>query len=727
MGWFDSQIRERISNNNQQLQKAYWHLASVVMKTGKETFADTQKAQNQGALTQICRYFHIEVLPVPDNIVNLDEQMEYLFRPSGIMRRRIKLTGAWWKDCYGPILAEKKDGQVVALLQGAGDHYYYQNVEGGVKNRIDAVSAKEFCEEAVCFYRPLPQKELTQKDLFIFLMQSITRQDKVYMRISALAIMLLGLIVPKATTFLLENILPSGQSVMVLSIGVLLVGTAISKFLFSIVKEMMRGRVEQKMKVELQSAVFARILNLPVKFFKDYSAGELSERVIALSSVCTIFCEILLGSGMTALFSLGYLIQIVSIAPVMFLPSLVILAVQLLIAGIGVYGRLTVTTMKLESSTKVQGIVYEIYSGIQKIKLVGCEERAFAKWAEKYQAEAGANYNPPFAFKIQNALSPVITILGTILLYAVAASHSLSASQYVAFNTSYGMVSGAILSLTSVATMISALRPVMNLADPILKAKPEVSEEKEIVKRIKGNIELNNVSFRYTEDGPWIIDNLNLKIRSGQYVAIVGTTGCGKSTLMRLMMGFETPKSGAVYYDGKDIQKLDQKSLRQQIGVVMQNGKLFSGDIFSNITISAPQLGLKEAWEAAEMAGVADDIRNMPMGMNTILSEGSGGISGGQKQRLMIARAIVSKPKVLMFDEATSALDNITQKQVSDSLNSMKSTRIVIAHRLSTIKECDRIIVLDKGHIIEDGTYESLSKAGGFFSELVARQKIDSE
>ena len=568
---------------------------------------------------------------------------------------------------------------------------------------------------------------MTQKDLFIFLMQSITRQDKVYMRISALAIMLLGLIVPKATTFLLENILPSGQSVMVLSIGVLLVGTAISKFLFSIVKEMMRGRVEQKMKVELQSAVFARILNLPVKFFKDYSAGELSERVIALSSVCTIFCEILLGSGMTALFSLGYLIQIVSIAPVMFLPSLVILAVQLLIAGIGVYGRLTVTTMKLESSTKVQGIVYEIYSGIQKIKLVGCEERAFAKWAEKYQAEAGANYNPPFAFKIQNALSPVITILGTILLYAVAASHSLSASQYVAFNTSYGMVSGAILSLTSVATMISALRPVMNLADPILKAKPEVSEEKEIVKRIKGNIELNNVSFRYTEDGPWIIDNLNLKIRSGQYVAIVGTTGCGKSTLMRLMMGFETPKSGAVYYDGKDIQKLDQKSLRQQIGVVMQNGKLFSGDIFSNITISAPQLGLKEAWEAAEMAGVADDIRNMPMGMNTILSEGSGGISGGQKQRLMIARAIVSKPKVLMFDEATSALDNITQKQVSDSLNSMKSTRIVIAHRLSTIKECDRIIVLDKGHIIEDGTYESLSKAGGFFSELVARQKIDSE
>lgn len=309
------------------------------------------------------------------------------------------------------------------------------------------------------------------------------------------------------------------------------------------------------------------------------------------------------------------------------------------------------------------------------------------------------------------------------MLFAVAANKSLSVPQYAAFNTSFGMVSGAILELTSVAAMISALRPIMDLAEPILKAKPEVCEERQIVKKVKGSIELNNISFRYTDDGPWIIDHLNLKIPRGQYLAIVGTTGCGKTTLMRLMMGFETPKSGAVYYDGKDIQKLDQKSLRQQIGVVMQNGKLFNGDIFSNITISAPQLGLKEAWEAAEMAGVADDIRNMPMGMHTILSEGSGGISGGQRQRLMIARAIVTKPKVLLFDEATSALDNITQKHVSDSLKNLKSTRIVIAHRLSTIKECDRIIVLDKGHIIEDGTYQSLSKAGGFFSELVERQK----
>ena len=224
---------------------------------------------------------------------------------------------------------------------------------------------------------------------------------------------------------------------------------------------------------------------------------------------------------------------------------------------------------------------------------------------------------------------------------------------------------------------------------------------------------------------PPVLDNLSLKIRSGQYVAIVGKTGCGKSTLMRVMLGFETPQKGAVYYDGRDLKKLDLKSLRRHIGAVIQNGKLFMGDIYSNITISAPWLTLDEAWEAAELAGMAEDIRNMPMGMHTIISEGQGGISGGQRQRILIARAIAPKPKLLMFDEATSALDNLTQKQVSDALDRMKCTRIVIAHRLSTIRQCDRIIVLDSGKIIEDGSYEELIQKNGFFAELVSRQRLD--
>ena len=287
------------------------------------------------------------------------------------------------------------------------------------------------------------------------------------------------------------------------------------------------------------------------------------------------------------------------------------------------------------------------------------------------------------------------------------------------------MVSGAFTAMAGMAMTAAQIRPVLDMAKPILESVPEISEDKHMVEKLSGGIELNSVSFRYNDNMPNIVDDLSLKIRPGQYVAIVGKTGCGKSTLVRLLLGFEKPQKGAIYYDGRDMQTLDPKSLRQNIGTVIQNGKLLQGSIFDNISISKPDLTLDEAWEAAELAGIAQDIREMPMGMQTVISEGAGGISGGQKQRLMIARAVAPKPKILILDEATSALDNITQKKIADSLDSLKCTRIVIAHRLSTIRHCDRIIVLDGGKIVEDGTYEQLIENGGFFAELVERQRVD--
>ena len=274
---------------------------------------------------------------------------------------------------------------------------------------------------------------------------------------------------------------------------------------------------------------------------------------------------------------------------------------------------------------------------------------------------------------------------------------------------------------------VAQIRPVLEMAEPILNAEPEVTEEKEIVTELAGNIEVSHVTFRYEQNTPYVLKDLNMKIRAGEYVAIVGRTGCGKSTLVRLLLGFEKPETGSVFYDQHDLANVDPRSLRKSIGVAIQNGELFQGDIFSNITISAPQLKMEDAWAAAELAGIADDIREMPMGMQTMISEGSGGISGGQKQRLIIARAVAPRPKILIFDEATSALDNKTQKQVSDALDGLKCTRIVIAHRLSTIRNCDRILVMDQGTIIEEGTYDDLIAREGLFAELVRRQRLDVE
>jgi ABC-type bacteriocin/lantibiotic exporter with double-glycine peptidase domain len=286
---------------------------------------------------------------------------------------------------------------------------------------------------------------------------------------------------------------------------------------------------------------------------------------------------------------------------------------------------------------------------------------------------------------------------------------------------------GAFTALSGTAMTGAQIRPILEMAEPFLKTEPETPEKKEIITDLSGSLELNHVSFRYNEDSPYIINDLSLKIKAGEYVAIVGRTGCGKSTLMRLLLGFEKPEKGAIYYDSKDIEGIDLGSLRRKIGTVMQSSGLFQGDIYSNIVLTAPSLSVDEAWDAAEKAGIADDIRAMPMGMYTMVSEGGGGISGGQKQRLMIARAIAPKPKLLFFDEATSALDNKTQKQVSESLDAMGCTRVVIAHRLSTIRHCDRILVLDGGTIVEDGSYDALIEKGGFFADLVARQRLDVE
>ena len=366
-------------------------------------------------------------------------------------------------------------------------------------------------------------------------------------------------------------------------------------------------------------------------------------------------------------------------------------------------------------------------NGIQKIRLSGSEKRVFARWGRLYARNAKLEYNPPAFVKLNGVITSAITLAGTIVLYYLAVKTNVALSEYIAFNAAYGRLAAAFTALTGIAISVASIKPVLEMAEPLLKAEPEVNGDKQTVPQVSGHIELSHVSFRYEENMPYILNDLSLSVKAGEYVAIVGRTGCGKSTLVRLMLGFEKPEKGAVFYDRHDLNSLDPRSLRKQIGVVIQNGQLFQGDIFSNITISAPQLTLDEAWEAAEIAGIAQDIREMPMGMQTVISEGQGGISGGQKQRLMIARAIAPKPKILIFDEATSALDNKTQKQVSEALDRLNCTRIVIAHRLSTIRNCDRILVMDNGAIIEEGNYDQLIEKNGYFAELVARQRLDTD
>lgn len=724
MGWFDEQIRTRKQNDEKVFSDAFIGLSSVVMGKKAAAFTRNERERAHDAIEEILKFYHIHAEPLPKGVDSVSDQLEFLLRPSGIMRREISLKGDWYKDSMGPLLGFFQDGSPAALIPHGGGYRFF-DWESARTVRLNKDTASRLKEEAFCFYKPLPLGRMTVRDLFGYIWGTLSAFDYMFLLCVTLAVTLLGLISPAITQLLYSYIVPSGQISLLLSLAVMLTGTAVSAALVGIVRQLALSRMETKLSVSVEAAVMARVLSLPASFFKQFSAGDLSSRMQGIGQLCAAISSAVLGIGASSLFSLIYLGQVFSFAPSLVAPSLLITLLSLAVTALSALCQVRYGKKQLMAAAKNSGVVFSLFTGIQKIRLAGAERRAFAHWAEGYREQAEYQYASPVFVRAGEAIAAGITTVGTILIYYSAAMHQVAAADYIAFSASFGMVSGALTSLASVGVMAAQIRPLVEMVEPILQAEPEVAEGKQMIRRLSGGLELSNISFRYVPDGPLILDNVSLKIRPGQYVAVVGETGCGKSTLMRLMLGFEKPQKGAVYYDGKDLAKADLKSLRQHIGVVMQNGKLFQGDIYSNIVISAPELSLDDAWEAAEMAGIADDIRAMPMGMHTLISEGGGGISGGQRQRLMIARAIAPRPRILMLDEATSALDNVTQKKVSDSLERLGSTRIVIAHRLSTIRHCDRILVMEKGRITADGTYEELMRTNEYFAGLVRRQQIE--
>mgnify|MGYP004666786571 FL=1 len=727
MGWFDEQIRDRRQYDDETFSEAFANMASAVMGRRISAAVSDDRRAAKTAIDDILKYCGVKSREGPDSITDVNEQLEYILRPYGIMRRTVRLEDGWYRDAIGVMLGSfRESGKAVALIPGGLSGYTYYDPETGRRKRIGRKEQHLFGEEAVVFYKPFPLKKLSLSALTGYIVRTLSASDYIMIALATLALSLLGMLSPVISKLLFAQVLPSGSVRLLMAMAVFSVCVSVSMLLVSAVRDMLLARIETKLSISVDAAAMMRIMSLPADFFRSYSAGELANRVSQIGVLCRMLVSTVLSTGFTTLFSLIYISQIFAYAPALVAPALVVILATVVLSLLSSLIQMKVSARQMELSGKESGMTYALISGIQKIKLAGAEKRAFARWGDLYAESARLAYDPPVFLKLNSVISLAISLTGTIVMYYMAVRSGVSVADYYAFSTAYGMVSGAFMSLAGIALSAAQIRPILAMVKPFFDEVPEISDGKQVLTRLSGGIELSHVSFRYSDDMPLVIDDLSLKIRPGQYVAIVGKTGCGKSTLLRLLLGFEKPQKGAVYYDGRDLEKIDLRSLRRRIGVVTQNGKLFQGDIYSNIVISAPWLTQQDAWEAAELAGIAEDIRKMPMGMNTVISEGSGGISGGQKQRLMIARAVAPKPRVLMFDEATSALDNVTQKKVSDALEQLKCTRIVIAHRLSTIRQCDRIIVLDNGKIAEDGTYDELIAADGAFAELVARQRLDT-
>ena len=727
MGWFTEQIRQRTENDQNVLEDSFFRMASVVMDKWDANRLEDERLIAKEAIDDILKFYHQKPVEIPDTIRDVNDQLEYVLRPTGLMTREVELEEGWQNDAYGPMLGYLKEaGTAVALLPGTIYGYYYKDPATGKKTRVTRKTARLFSREALCFYQPLPMKKLGIPDLLLYMKNSITHGDLAVIVLATLAVQLVGMIEPRVYSLVTGKILEGHNMNLMAGVGVFLLTSAFAAQLIGLVRSLLMQRINTKTSQAVQASVMMRILSLPVSFFRRYSSGELSSRANSVNSLCSMMLNNILSIGLSSLLSLLYVAQIFSFAPALVWPSLLIILATVVMSLAVSLVQIGISRKRMKLSAEEQGMSYAVMNGIQKIRLSGSEKRVFARWGRLYAKGAQLEYNPPLFLKINTVITTAISLIGTIVLYYLAIQTNVGVSQYYAFTAAYGRVMGAFSALAGIAVSVASIRPVLEMAEPILKAEPEVAADKQPVDRVTGHIEMSHVSFRYEENTPYVLNDLSLDINAGEYVAIVGRTGCGKSTLVRLLLGFEKPEKGGIFYDRHDLNSIDPRSLRKHIGVVIQNGQLFQGDIFSNITISAPDLTLDEAWEAAEMAGIAQDIRDMPMGMQTLISEGQGGISGGQKQRLMIARAVAPKPSILIFDEATSSLDNKTQKQVSGALDKLNCTRIVIAHRLSTIRNCDRILVMDKGTIIEEGTYDDLIAQNGHFAELVARQRLDA-
>jgi ATP-binding cassette subfamily C protein len=666
-----------------------------------------------------------------ENLKRVKEPLEAIVRASRLRMRQILLRDNWWeKDC-GPLVAyTQEDNRPVALLPVSATRYEIFDLSDRTRHPVDAEIASTLAPVAYMFYRSLPDKVLNASDLFRFALKNRGR-DILIVFLTGIAATLLGMLTPHATAILIDNAIPDSDRGLLLQVGLGLLVAAFGMAVFRLAQGFALLRVETISDASTQAAVWDRLLNLPVSFFRQYTTGDLQSRVTSISTIRRLLSGTTLITLITGLFSL---LNLGLLFYYSWKLALVAVAVAIVVVAVTTLsGMLLIRKVRplLEIKGNIFGQTVQLINGISKLRVAGAQERGFASWSKNYSQQIKlelSTQNVEDGVALFNTVMPTVTS-GILFWFTIqqlqeaqtTGAIGLTIGTFLAFNSAFGTFIKGATDVSNTVTGALQVIPQWKRAQPILETIPEVDLSKADPGKLMGKIAVDHVTFRYRQDGPLILDDVSLYAEPGEFIALVGGSGSGKSTIFRLLLGFETPEDGTIYYDGQDLSGLDVEAVRRQLGVVLQNGRIMSASIFDNIA-SGAQITLDEAWEAARMSGFADDVAAMPMSMHTVISEGGGNLSGGQRQRLLIARALALKPRILLFDEATSALDNKTQAIVSESLDKLQVTRIVIAHRLSTIRNANRIYVLRAGRVVQQGTFQELAAVEGLFAQLMARQ-----
>ena len=722
-------FKEKVNNDRLYFENAIRDMASVAQPELRSN-VETERAGDLllAACTLVGRAMKIEITPSPqaEKGVSSKDPLGDIARASHIRVRQVVLKGEWYRQDNGPLLAYlEEDNRPVALIPLSPASYQLHDPNDHTQVPVDAQVARRLKPFAMVFYRPFPKKVLKLNDILIFGVENCWKQDLWLVILMGVAGGLLSMVIPVAMGVIFDSIIPEGEKSQLMQIAFFLVASALAGLLFQLTRSLAMLRLEGRMDGAVQAAVWDRLLSLPVPFFKGYNAGELAMQAMGMNQIRRMLSGVVINNIISSFFSLFnfallfyYSVKLAAVSTIF-----VVIAVAAM-AFMG-YRQIRYVRQINDISNRIAGLMLQILSGITKFRVAGAEKRAFYLITKDFSEQRRLEYKTKMLASQLATIQDVIPVITSIAVFYAAVAltgHSLGAGKFVAFNSALASFMAAMIMLIQSLLSINSIIPLYEKAKPILETMPEYDEDKSDAGELSGAIEVSHVSFRYKDDGPLVLDDVTLQVRDGEYIGIVGTSGSGKSTLLRILLGFEQPIAGQVFYNGQTLEKLDIRSVRRQLGVVLQNGRLMSGDIYTNIVGANYYLTMDDAWGAARMAGLDEDIRAMPMGMYTVVSEGAATLSGGQRQRMLIARAIVNRPKIIFFDEATSALDNRTQAIVSESMAKLNASRIVIAHRLSTVMNCDKILVLDQGRVVESGTYAELLAKDGFFAQLAKRQ-----
>lgn len=651
------------------------------------------------------------------------DPVERIAIASRLRTRAVRLDGRWWHDNIGPLVGHRAvSGSPVALLWRRGGYVAVQP-SSGRETPVEKANAGEYEPQATMFYRPLPERKLSPLRLMRFCLQG-TGGDMRNLAISGLVTVAISAIVPIATGKVLGEYVPKAQHSLIVQVCLAIMITSVVSAAFMLLQNLTILRLEGRIEATLQPAVWDRLLRLPTKFFTSRSTGELASAAMGISAIRRLLAGVgptLAQAGTIGAMNLGLLLWYSVPMALAAIGMLVVIAAGFL--GLGLWQvrwqrRLVVLSNKLNNQA------FQTLRGLPKLRVAAAENYAYAAWAGEFARSRELQQKVGRIKNLTTVMGAVYLPLCSLLMFMLLAGparDSLSAAEFLTFNTSMTMLLTSVTSITGAFVSAAAALPMFEEIKPVFDATPEVRVASTRPGVLSGGLEARKLSFRYTDDGPLVLDDVSFDIRPGEFVAIVGPSGCGKSTLLRLLIGFDKPVSGSVLYDGQDLAALDQSAVRRQCGVVLQHAQPFTGSILDCICGTEPYTP-EEAMAAAEMAGLAEDIKRMPMGLHTIVS-GSGAVSGGQRQRLMIAQALIRRPRILFFDEATSALDNETQRTVIESTRALNATRVVIAHRLSTVMDADRVIVMEDGKVAQQGPpAQLLADTGGRLHELVRRQ-----